>query len=504
MYGLVLMTAWATAPEVPAFHGYFRDLLARWSMAGCQGTETLSPRYGCMGSCSGTFYAGGCTGAAYSFGCYGTAWRNGCAGCQGGGLFERIRRFFSGSGSCAGCAGYYSAGCSGWSYRTSCSGGTVGACYGSPVYGYVPTFSGGTSCQGGWAPWAPAPLPESPPPPPAGPPPSIPYAPPEAAPPPPGSVYRGPETSGPPLTYATAANSALRATVVVHLPADARLFAEGRLLRQSGPQRTFVTPPLPAHKDHTYRFRVEYERDGETISVTRTVQVRPGQTTQLTFADLTSRTTVEPTTSAAGSSAPASTTGSPNTPSTPTTAAPKDKATQSRTASSSPSGPEKAAEGASPSSPAKENVPPAGNGHRTPLSGPEAPARSASAVIPGHTTTARFAPTTLPKSDSHTSQSEDSAVALPSAVPPSVHPTTAQATLIVKVPPGATLYVNERPVPPSSQTLRHFRTPPLPTGQEFVYLFRVEYVRQGQRETLTQRVPFRPGERLELDLTPPP
>ena len=54
---------------------------------------------------------------------------------------------------------------------------------------------------------------------------------------------------------------------------------------------------------------------------------------------------------------------------------------------------------------------------------------------------------------------------------------------------------------PSNEPVRQFSTPPLPAGQEFAYLMRAEVVRNGQPETFTQKVPFRAGERVEVDFT---
>ena len=46
----------------------------------------------------------------------------------------------------------------------------------------------------------------------------------------------------------------------------------------TGAERKFVSPELPAGQEFTYRFRAEYERDGETVSVTKKVPVRAGGT----------------------------------------------------------------------------------------------------------------------------------------------------------------------------------------------------------------------------------
>jgi uncharacterized protein (TIGR03000 family) len=75
-----------------------------------------------------------------------------------------------------------------------------------------------------------------------------------------------------------------------------------------------------------------------------------------------------------------------------------------------------------------------------------------------------------------------------------------RATITVKLPPGATLYVDDRKSP-SAAPVRSFSTPPLPAGREFAYLIRAEVLRDGRPESFTQKVPFRAGERVEVDFT---
>ena len=72
--------------------------------------------------------------------------------------------------------------------------------------------------------------------------------------------------------------------------------------------------------------------------------------------------------------------------------------------------------------------------------------------------------------------------------------------ITVKLPPGATLYVDDRKSP-SSDPVRQFSTPPLPAGREFAYLLKAEVVRNGQPESFIQKVPFRAGERVTVDFT---
>jgi uncharacterized protein (TIGR03000 family) len=80
-------------------------------------------------------------------------------------------------------------------------------------------------------------------------------------------------------------NDAMRGTVIVRLPENATLYAEGRRLNLTGESRRFVTPPLPSMAEYSYTFRVEYTRNGETISRSKQVNVKAGTTTNVEFDD---------------------------------------------------------------------------------------------------------------------------------------------------------------------------------------------------------------------------
>jgi len=73
-------------------------------------------------------------------------------------------------------------------------------------------------------------------------------------------------------------------------------------------------------------------------------------------------------------------------------------------------------------------------------------------------------------------------------------------TITVKLPQGAALFVDDRKSP-SAEPVRTFSTPALPPGREFAYVLKAEVTRNGQPETLTQKVPFRAGERVVVDFT---
>ena len=258
MYSLILMTAMAGSPQSAEFNGFFRDLLGF--------------RGGCRGSCSG----GGSGSRSESSGCTGS--RN-SAGCSGSCSGDRPARSYAG-GSCYGsCSGRSSSGsscCGGSLSYASCGGGGGGMSPGfsdpgmgtngfatpSPAVSYYLPESGG-GCLGSGAP-APFNFPES----------GGGYAQPSAT--PPSSVsedrYRANVLPSP----SAGQGDANRAAVVVRLPADATLYAEGRRLNLTSDTRRFVSPPLPSNGDFTYNFRVEYARNGETISRTKSVSVRAG------------------------------------------------------------------------------------------------------------------------------------------------------------------------------------------------------------------------------------
>ena len=392
MYSIVLMAAMTAGPDASGFNGYFRDLFQRdngGSCNGCNGCSGSTPRYAGFGGC--------CGGAADYYSCSGC-----CGGSASGGFGSRVRRLFQPGNCCGtGC-------CGGMAY--SCQGSAAYSCFGAPV-GYMPVMNGGLSCVGGPVPFAPAPTFEPYAVPGVAPPGMIPYAPPEVA--PPGAV-RPAGFGGTVVGAAPTVQQTGRATVVIRLPADARLYADDAPLRLSGPERKFTTPDLPANLEYTYRLRAEYDRDGEVVSVTKKVTVRAGGAVAVDFADLTVGKPAAPTPSTGGNVLAAS-----------------------------------------------------------PVSNPS----------PG------TVPSVLPGAMSGN----------PGANTPG-SPATDRAMITVTLPPGATLYVDDRKSP-SSEPVRQFATPPLPAGREFAYLLKAEVTRDGRPESITQKVTFRAGERLTVDFT---
>jgi uncharacterized protein (TIGR03000 family) len=79
--------------------------------------------------------------------------------------------------------------------------------------------------------------------------------------------------------------AANQATVVVTLPADARLYADGQLIDQAGPVRTFRTPPLEPGKAYYYMLSIEVTRGGRTQRSEERVQLEAGKVARVSFSE---------------------------------------------------------------------------------------------------------------------------------------------------------------------------------------------------------------------------
>jgi uncharacterized protein (TIGR03000 family) len=73
------------------------------------------------------------------------------------------------------------------------------------------------------------------------------------------------------------------ATLVISLPAEAKLTINRTPTRSTSATRTFVTPPLQPGKDCRYTLYAEAVRDGRIVTVTRQVAVRAGETKKITL-----------------------------------------------------------------------------------------------------------------------------------------------------------------------------------------------------------------------------
>lgn len=82
---------------------------------------------------------------------------------------------------------------------------------------------------------------------------------------------------------------AAKATVVVELPADAKLFLNGDAVPLTSARRTFQTPELQAGKTYAYTFRAEVVREGKTLTDSKRVVFQAGGMVQVDFQELTAR-----------------------------------------------------------------------------------------------------------------------------------------------------------------------------------------------------------------------
>jgi uncharacterized protein (TIGR03000 family) len=225
MYSVVLMMALTTGTDAVDF-GHRNRCSGGY---GCHG----GGGYGCYGGggygCSGGCYGGGgygCSGGCYGGygGCYGGYGRYGCSGGYGG---------CSGGYAGYGCSGGYG-GCSGGYAGYGCSGG-YGCCGGGAVYG------GGMMV----APVQPEQVPVTP-----------------------KKATGKEEVRGP-----------TPATILVTLPASAKLSIDGSATTSTSSTRRFVSPPLELGSTYVYTLRAEI--NGQTQS--QEVRVRPGEITRTQF-----------------------------------------------------------------------------------------------------------------------------------------------------------------------------------------------------------------------------
>jgi uncharacterized protein (TIGR03000 family) len=157
-------------------------------------------------------------------------------------------------GSCYSCGGgYYSHGCCGYSY--GCCGGSYahgccggysygcGGCYGSYAYG----------CGGGWA--------------------AIPAS---------SATLASTDKVGDPKKAGTTVGR-----LFVALPAEAKLFVDGQLMKSASDRRTMLTPELEPGRQYYYDLRAEVTIDGKTETETQRVIVQGGVTAEASFSKLT-------------------------------------------------------------------------------------------------------------------------------------------------------------------------------------------------------------------------
>jgi uncharacterized protein (TIGR03000 family) len=71
------------------------------------------------------------------------------------------------------------------------------------------------------------------------------------------------------------------ATLVVHLPAEARLTVDGQPTRSTSDRRVFMSPPLTPGKTYHYVLQAQMQRNGETLRASQNVNVRAGRESEV-------------------------------------------------------------------------------------------------------------------------------------------------------------------------------------------------------------------------------
>jgi uncharacterized protein (TIGR03000 family) len=236
MYSAVLMLA-LVAGNDSIEHGRNR-------CGGCTG-------YG--GGCSG--YVGGCSGIVGGHG------HHGAVGCSSSYVGHGCSSYGC-SSSCSGRRGLFGGGLFGGHHNRGCNGS---ACHGSSYGGCTSGVYQGGVYQGGCT----------------------------------GGVYQG-GVYGTPVVPGTKKDMpkgepvpdpktkpknpvVAPATIVVNVPADARLFVDGAATTSTSEVRTLVTPTIEVGTTYVYTMRAEVVRDGRTVEQTQVVNVTGGQTANVRF-----------------------------------------------------------------------------------------------------------------------------------------------------------------------------------------------------------------------------
>jgi uncharacterized protein (TIGR03000 family) len=71
------------------------------------------------------------------------------------------------------------------------------------------------------------------------------------------------------------------ATIIVTLPADAKLLVDGNATTSTSTVRRFTTPELAPGREFHYQLKAEAQRDGLTLMSTKEITVRAGEETRV-------------------------------------------------------------------------------------------------------------------------------------------------------------------------------------------------------------------------------
>jgi uncharacterized protein (TIGR03000 family) len=85
-----------------------------------------------------------------------------------------------------------------------------------------------------------------------------------------------------PTPNRAAPNGMVPATIIVELPAEARLTVDGEATTSTSGRRVFRSPPLAQGSEYFYTINAEIMRNGQPVTVTRRVPVTAGRETRIT------------------------------------------------------------------------------------------------------------------------------------------------------------------------------------------------------------------------------
>jgi uncharacterized protein (TIGR03000 family) len=225
MYSVVLLMAMASGGDLPACHK------GGCTGGGCTGSYGCSGGYGgCTGysSCSGGY--GGCCGGGGGHHFLGGGHHHSSGGCCGGG--------YAYSGCCGG--GYYGAGCTGGYYGAGCTGGYYGGCSGGCWGGNVIIIGE-------------------------------------------GKKEEKKEEKKEDKKDKDESLKAAPATIIVSLPAEAKLTIDDAATTSISDRRVFTSPDLPMGREFHYNLKAEYTRDGKPVVISKQITVRAGEETTVTM-----------------------------------------------------------------------------------------------------------------------------------------------------------------------------------------------------------------------------
>jgi uncharacterized protein (TIGR03000 family) len=94
-----------------------------------------------------------------------------------------------------------------------------------------------------------------------------------------------PEAPGTGLYRTVSRTADNKARLQVRVPADAKLWLNGRPTRSTGAEREFLSPELEVGTTYAYEVKARWLRDGRPVEETRQIRVRANKTATVYFGD---------------------------------------------------------------------------------------------------------------------------------------------------------------------------------------------------------------------------